>query len=126
MKTSGRHGSIKDSPTCSGISYLSLRVYLPLTVDTGNHDSDKDEDAECDDEPLHFSCHSHASDLFTHASAKDLLYNLGCNVFRGSSDNMLLGPTASARWRALSKPKVQQKLTIKIPGGQHPSMLKHS
>jgi hypothetical protein len=30
--TSSRYGSVDDASTASGLSYLALRVYLPLTV----------------------------------------------------------------------------------------------
>ncbi|KAH9947488.1 hypothetical protein B0H21DRAFT_676451, partial [Amylocystis lapponica] len=125
-KTSGRHGSVKSAVSCSGLSYLSLRVYLPLTTDGGASSAaaaaaaDIVDVSDGDDDPLseqRFSCRSQSSDIYTHASAQDLLYNLGTDALAGKPDSMLLSAFSASQWRALSKPKVQSvvKLTIKIP-----------
>ncbi|KAJ3003668.1 hypothetical protein NUW54_g5184 [Trametes sanguinea] len=112
---SRRHGSIDSATSAAGLSYLSLRVYLPLTLNTapsdGEEASSEDEHyAEADEAPL-FSCRYNSVDIFTHAFADHLLYNLGPNAMTGTPVQSRLKPFAVTRWLALSKAteKIAQK-----------------
>ncbi|KAJ6503931.1 hypothetical protein C8R45DRAFT_924266 [Mycena sanguinolenta] len=114
----GRYGSLQSSPTVSGLSFLSLRVYLPLT--TGGEDDDDDEDQESGDlvAPL-FSCyHKHAGiRLSTHAKIEQLLFNLGTNIFERVEDRIrhrTLKPHAAQCWISLTKPGVVSKEVKKV------------
>ena len=71
-----------------------------------------------------FSCHWWGKhNLFTHASAHYLLYNLEGTTFVGENQSTLLLDTCSAaHWLSFMDlkevKKVLAKLTIKIPGGR--------
>ncbi|KAI0628399.1 hypothetical protein C8Q77DRAFT_1148254 [Trametes polyzona] len=112
---SRRHGSVREATTVNGLSYFSLRVYLPLQL-SGSTTSlevrtrDRPEDMAV---PA-FSCRYRTVDLHTHAPASDLLYHLGPDATTGSRELIILKEYAAARWRALTMPKVQ-KLFIRIP-----------
>ncbi|KAL1941731.1 hypothetical protein VTO73DRAFT_6731 [Trametes versicolor] len=121
---SRRHGSIDSAAGLSGLSYMSLRVYLPLVVGTSpgvtastrglkdgegteELDSDADPDDSDDEEPTitHFSCLSKSVDIFTHGFAHELVYHLGPNVMQGTPQVCTLKPWAAARWAILRKLK---------------------
>ncbi|KAJ7196542.1 hypothetical protein GGX14DRAFT_375999 [Mycena pura] len=72
-----RHGSVPGATSVSGLSYLSLRVYLPLTSESDS-DSDADQDLGNAVAPL-FSCNYKGSEirLQTHAKVDHVLFNLG-------------------------------------------------
>lgn len=59
-----------------------------------------------------FSCRYNSCDLFTHAPADRLLYNLGPRAIDGPPDACTLKQFAVTRWNALSRVKVQ-KVTAK-------------
>ncbi|KAI0349019.1 hypothetical protein OH77DRAFT_1415677, partial [Trametes cingulata] len=123
-KANRRHGSVEMATGISGLSYLSLRVYLPLTVvlhlftSMTAYGPEDQEDVNHEDANLLFSCRSNSVDIHTHAPAEHLLYHLGTKASSssGQPDMLLLKPFAAARWHALTRRKVQQKLTIRIPG----------
>ncbi|KAI0676074.1 hypothetical protein C8Q78DRAFT_1075020 [Trametes maxima] len=127
-KANRRHGSLDIATSSSGLSYLSIRVYLPLTVDNhagneagsltpsfgGEDEAFSDSDTEADS--LAFSCRSGTVDIHTHALAADhLLYNLGCKAGSGPPNMLVLNPFAASRWLALTRKKVQERLVIRIP-----------
>ncbi|KAF8184987.1 hypothetical protein K438DRAFT_1597807 [Mycena galopus ATCC 62051] len=75
-----RYGSVSNSPSITGTSFLSMRIYLPLL--TGNEsDSDDEEDVETLVAPA-FSCHYKGTPirLHTHAKIDHLLSNLGPRI----------------------------------------------
>ncbi|KAJ7668271.1 hypothetical protein B0H14DRAFT_3693536 [Mycena olivaceomarginata] len=99
---SSRYGSIEDSPTASGLSYLSLCVYLPL----GNvNDLDDDLDADEIPAPL-FSCYDKSAHIYTHAKVEHLIFHLGPNILEASDRGGLyqtLTKHAALRWNMLTK-----------------------
>ncbi|EIM82315.1 uncharacterized protein STEHIDRAFT_114253 [Stereum hirsutum FP-91666 SS1] len=100
-KGSGRHCSVDTVDKASDLSYLSLRVYLPLSLSQGVYDDDSDsEDSE--DEPPEFSCHYRSFELHTHGKGSSLLYNLGPHIFKTLDADPLrsvLKPVVASRWR---------------------------
>ncbi|EIW56114.1 uncharacterized protein TRAVEDRAFT_50602 [Trametes versicolor FP-101664 SS1] len=125
-KSNRRHGSLDMASSTSGLSYLSLRVYLqhlPAELalhSTPNDDEDAelpsdDEDEDFENSIPPFSCRSGTVDIHTHAPADHLLYNLGTLASSGPPHLLTLKPFAVARWRALTQKKVQEKLIIRIP-----------
>ncbi|KAJ6579492.1 hypothetical protein DFH09DRAFT_1445551 [Mycena vulgaris] len=101
-----RYGSLPSSPSVSGLAFLSLRVYLPMTT---GHDSDDDDHEGTDDAaaPL-FSCYYNQTRirLHTHARIDHLLFNLGPGIFDGvdSGRHWTLKPHAASCWKSLTKP----------------------
>ena len=69
-----------------------------------------------------FSCRWGKHDLFTHAPAHHLLYNLGKNLFVGENRNsMSLDVRSATHWLSFTDSKVKKamaKITIKVPGGR--------
>ena len=71
-----------------------------------------------------FSCRwRDKHDVFTHASAHHLLYNLGKTAFVGENRNYLtLDTRSAAHWLSFTDTKkvrkVMAKLTIRVPGGR--------
>ncbi|KAJ7816595.1 hypothetical protein B0H14DRAFT_3743669 [Mycena olivaceomarginata] len=114
-----RYGSIQSTASISGVAYISLRVYLPLTS-TGD-DSD-DEDETGDTVAPMFSCHHRGSHirLHTHARADHLVFNLGPHIFEpvlGEAQHRTLMSHAASCWSALTKKgalSTELKLTIKL------------
>ncbi|OSC98921.1 hypothetical protein PYCCODRAFT_1396354 [Trametes coccinea BRFM310] len=125
-KTKNRHGSLDVAATVAGLSYLSLRVYLPLS--TANM-MDGDAPSDSSDEEYHdhdgagdatslappFSCRNCNVDIHTHAPADQLLYHLGLNAASGPRHSLIMKAFAASRWSALTRRKVQEKLVIRIP-----------
>ncbi|KAH9853326.1 hypothetical protein C2E23DRAFT_859281 [Lenzites betulinus] len=114
---SRRHGSIDSAAGLSCLSYLSLRVYLPMTVgrpsiqkqgspdhnsENSGHESDTSSESE-DDWTTYFSRCCGGSDLFTHGFAHELLYHLGPRMMEGPPTACSLKPWAAARWSILRK-----------------------
>ncbi|KAI0739984.1 hypothetical protein C8Q80DRAFT_1111610, partial [Daedaleopsis nitida] len=120
-KTGGRHGSLTEATTIAGLSYLSLRVYLPLKISGTQEHSDEEsasEDSEKEEngtDQTAFSCRVQSAYLHTHARGEDLVYHLGPNAATGKPGAMVLKDFEALRWRVLTKPKVQKTLTIRIP-----------
>ncbi|KAJ7746788.1 hypothetical protein DFH07DRAFT_1038081 [Mycena maculata] len=113
---------IEDSPTASGLAFLSLRVYLPLgmgTATSSESDSDDDRDAAEIDVPL-FSCNEKAAHLHTHAKIEHLIFHLGRNIFEREDRGVhrTLTAHAATRWNMLTKPgpasKEVKKVTLKL------------
>ncbi|KAE9383937.1 hypothetical protein BT96DRAFT_739387, partial [Gymnopus androsaceus JB14] len=74
-----RHGSVHEATELSGLSYLSLRVFLPLRLPAmKNSDSDSGSDDEDASYPQFLcqlaGCKFH---LHTHALVANMLYHLG-------------------------------------------------
>ncbi|KAJ7737961.1 hypothetical protein B0H16DRAFT_1762009 [Mycena metata] len=136
---SSRYGSVRNSISTSGLAYMSLRVYLPLTsvcpsslngtfnlhsaqgpAVTGDaSESEVEEDQVPETEAPLFSSRFRGVNLYTHAKIEHLLFNLGNDAFeRGfSGGHRALTPHAALKWMAFTKPKVQKevkKLTITI------------
>ncbi|KAF8200490.1 hypothetical protein K438DRAFT_2110609 [Mycena galopus ATCC 62051] len=118
----GRYGSLASSPSISGLSFLSLRVYLPLT--TGGEDEDDEDDQESADlvAPL-FSCYHRNSRirLSTHAKIDHVLFNLGPGIFERVETGVrhrTLKPHAVRCWMSLTKPGIVsnevKKVTLKV------------
>lgn len=143
--SNSRHGSVTSATTVAGLSYLSLRVYLPLvTVGFPFHlicnsltltskvteDSDSESEDDCDPTripgpaPL-FSCFSKDAHIHTHAQIDHLIFNLGRLIFvKGDDLHRALTPQAALRWSTLTKkPSVKKEvkkvsLKLMIPGGK--------
>ncbi|KAJ3851678.1 hypothetical protein EV368DRAFT_83283 [Lentinula lateritia] len=89
-----RHGSVATATDLSGLSYLSLRVFLPLglPIDDSSENSDEsgsdDEAASCPQ----FSCHTpgRSFHLHTHAPIANVLYHLGQDALSGPLNRMEL------------------------------------
>ncbi|KAI0739802.1 hypothetical protein C8Q80DRAFT_1079609, partial [Daedaleopsis nitida] len=96
-KSSGRHGSVETATSCTGLSHISLRVYLPLTVDEGER-SDSDDGNEAMLPAPNFSCRYGAGNLYTHAPARQLLYHLGPSALTGPPGNASLKAESASRW----------------------------
>ncbi|KAJ7269009.1 hypothetical protein C8J57DRAFT_1066950 [Mycena rebaudengoi] len=122
---SSRHGSVTETTTTSGLSYLSLRVYLELTSVCASFVS-ADAAEEDDDDTEHimappFSCYtgSKGAQIYTHAQIDHLLFNLGPNVFERAEPgtaHRVLKSHAASRWMALTRGVVVEELAkiIKI------------
>ncbi|KIM67533.1 hypothetical protein SCLCIDRAFT_107897, partial [Scleroderma citrinum Foug A] len=77
--SSGRHGSVAAAPSMSGLSYLSLQVYLPMqaiSLRSFIYDASDYGDTSRVVSPS-FTCWQHTFDLHTHAPINHLLFNLG-------------------------------------------------
>ncbi|KAJ7041877.1 hypothetical protein C8F04DRAFT_1390777 [Mycena alexandri] len=121
---SSRHGSVPSPSSVSGLSFMSLRVYLPLIA--GGEESDEDSDEEDSDDiaaPL-FSCHykNYAIRLHTHAKIDHLLFNLGPHIFEeveAGARHRTLKPHAALCWTSLTKrgevSKEVKKVTLRLP-----------
>ncbi|KAJ7490608.1 hypothetical protein FB451DRAFT_1023615, partial [Mycena latifolia] len=114
---SSRYGSIEDSTTVSGLSYMSLLVYLPLSTGVAESEADA-EDIEEIPTPL-FSCQDRQAHLHTHAKAEHLIFHLGRDIFeRSEGVHQTLLPHPAQRWNALTRPgkasKEVKKLTLKL------------
>lgn len=96
---------------------------LPNAQDVDDGESDDASDDGFASAPL-FSCRWRGKhDLFTHASAHHLLYNLGGTAFvRENRSSLSLDTRSAAHWLSFTDSKevkkVLAKLTIKIPGGR--------
>lgn len=107
-----RYGSVELASSAQGLSWLSLRVYLPLQLTL---ESDDDDDADADENPPDFTCtlRNNKYHLHTHAPADHLIYHLGRNALLG--DNQLrksLAPLAASHWKAVqcTKAVIKQHL----------------
>ncbi|KAJ7194862.1 hypothetical protein GGX14DRAFT_359779 [Mycena pura] len=116
---SSRYGSIEDSQTASGLSYLSLRVYLALgTGVTTNATAEVEDDDRPADEivaPL-FSSHERSAHIYTHARSEHLIFHLGRDIFRDSGDgeHRTLSKHAAVRWNTLTKPGPVERTVRKV------------
>ncbi|OSD06282.1 hypothetical protein PYCCODRAFT_1341735, partial [Trametes coccinea BRFM310] len=106
-KTNNRHGSLDVAATVTGLSYLSLRVYLPLSTanltdsDAPSDSTDKefnDNVADATSLAPPFSCRNRNVDIHTHAPADQLLYHLGLNAASGPHHSLALKAFAASRW----------------------------
>ncbi|KAJ7082107.1 hypothetical protein C8R44DRAFT_992225 [Mycena epipterygia] len=121
-----RYGSISSATSVSGLSFLSLRVYLPLVAGGNRSDSDSDEDQEAtggSTVPL-FSCNYKGRRicLSTHAKIDHLIFNLGPNIFEHANagiQHRKLKSRAAFCWTSLTTPgpvsTEVKTLTLKIP-----------
>jgi len=95
-----RYGSVESASTAQCLSWLSLRVYLPLQLVLGS-DDDEDEEENVPD----FTCtlRTNKYHLHTHAPADHLICHLGTrNALLG--DNLLrksLSQLAASHWKAV-------------------------
>ena len=139
--SSGRHGSVAAAPSTSGLSYLSLRVYLPMqTVSLRSVVSLYKQVLMCPSFPQSslkliydasdygdtsrvvsppFTCRQHTFDLHTHAPINHLVFNLGKRPFTTENDGMLmLSEEAARHWISLTSVRALQllpKLKIRLP-----------
>ncbi|KAJ7105213.1 hypothetical protein C8R44DRAFT_886711 [Mycena epipterygia] len=121
-----RYGSISSSTSVSGLSFLSLRVYLPLVAGGHRSDDDSDEDQETaggSAVPL-FSCNYNGRRicLSTQAKIDHLIFNLGPNIFEHADaevQHRKLKPRAAFCWTSLTTPgpvsSEVKTLAVKIP-----------
>ncbi|TFY52897.1 hypothetical protein EVG20_g10355 [Dentipellis fragilis] len=132
--SSSRYGSIESAETTSVLSFISVRAYLPVTMNRGKFTTgdDNDSDSDCESATAaaaaapSFSCHHEKEkvDLHSHVKAAHLVYNLGLNILAmDDRGEMRLVPRAEKRWLALTASKeaaniVRTGLTIWIPGGK--------
>ena len=83
--------------------------------DDGSEDSD---DGEVSAPPF-AARYKQKFNLYTYTPISHFVYHLGPTVFTGGNqDSMALSDVGAARWRALTMSVVQEKLTLKIPGGK--------
>ncbi|KDQ56779.1 hypothetical protein JAAARDRAFT_207846 [Jaapia argillacea MUCL 33604] len=125
--SSSRHGSILSASTMAGLSYLSVRVFVPLlshpTCGPNSDGQDSDDSGLSDDSATltpNFTCRHQGVDLHTHVFVQDVLYHLGTGALtpaNGQRGQMILSAVAASRWHSLTKPRVQ-RLIIRIPGGR--------
>ncbi|KAJ7601957.1 hypothetical protein DFH06DRAFT_1399828, partial [Mycena polygramma] len=116
---SSRYGSIEDSQTASGLSYLSLRVYLALG--TGGI-TDATAEVEDDDRPADkivaplFSCHDRSAQIYTHARTEHLIFHLGQDIFQdnGDGEHRKLSKHAAVRWNTLTKTGPVERAVRKV------------
>ncbi|KAJ4480786.1 hypothetical protein C8R41DRAFT_771229 [Lentinula lateritia] len=126
-----RHGSVATATDLSGLSYLSLRVFLPLglpIVSSIIHDdsSENSDESGSDDEAAscpQFSCHTpgRSFHLHTHAPIANVLYHLGQDALSGPLNRMELNERSRKRWTVFRKKETKKVLEevpvlkIKIP-----------
>ncbi|KAJ7696355.1 hypothetical protein B0H14DRAFT_2418493 [Mycena olivaceomarginata] len=114
-----RYGSVRNSTTTSGLAYISMRVYLCLTI---SDDEDERDPAEIDT-PM-FSCRDKTVQLYTHAKMDHLLFNLGSDAFEKGQNGpyRMLTAHAAVKWTTLTKTgpvaKEVKKLTLKLGKGK--------
>ena len=138
----GRHSSIPSSSNADELSYISLRVYLPLgeaskafdqpfslftnyTIlqTTGNISDDDDPEHILEVTPTFSRTRpGHRYELHTHLDASQIMYHLGRKPFdmTNSSPRLLqLDREAAKNWYSFARPVVQKQLPkIRIPGGK--------
>jgi hypothetical protein len=111
LGTSSRYGSVDDTCTASGLSYLALRVYLPLMVSLVRMWT------VC----LRVS-YPNSDSYFRTTAIKHLLYHLGPAAFVGDNcANLTLTAINAGLWLSLTQKAASEalkKLRIKIPGGK--------
>ncbi|KAJ6608847.1 hypothetical protein B0H10DRAFT_1763796, partial [Mycena sp. CBHHK59/15] len=76
-----RHSSVPNATSTSGLSYLSLKVYLPLIIGTQSESDDQDDHKPEEIRAPLFSCHERNARIHTHAKIEHLIFHLGPNVF---------------------------------------------
>ncbi|KAG6871916.1 hypothetical protein C0992_010163, partial [Termitomyces sp. T32_za158] len=107
---SSRYGSIDSSTSLEGLSWLSLRIYLPLTVDAVLTNSDEESDAGIDTTGTEFTCTVNGKKfhLHTHAPINNAILNLGLHALVDENVlRKLLTPLAASRWNALHCAKLK-------------------
>ncbi|KAJ3727641.1 hypothetical protein C8R42DRAFT_620753 [Lentinula raphanica] len=119
---SSRYGSVNKATEISGLSFLSLRVFLPLVTasddgDTSGSGSGSDTDEE--DAPIpHFSCLGSGRKRFhlhTHAPIADVLYHLGKDALSGPLDKMQLNERCAQKWSLFQKREIRAALKASAP-----------
>ncbi|KAH7917290.1 hypothetical protein BV22DRAFT_994252, partial [Leucogyrophana mollusca] len=81
-KGKNRHGSVRSATNVTGLSYLSLRVYLGLGSSmVACSSDDEDDDDGADSAVPAFSRQFKSFELHTHALAAQMLYHLGKKPF---------------------------------------------
>ena len=137
----GRHSSVSSSPNAAELSYVSLRVYLPLTEASKALDCPsycllialfwQTRNLSDDDDPEHASevtptfsrlRPGFRYELHTHLDASRIMYHLGRKPFdmTNSSHRLLqLDKEAAKNWYLFLRPVVRKQLPkIRIPGGK--------
>ena len=107
---------------CTSLILCCIMIFLTQFAGLDGDESDNASDDESASAPL-FSCRWRGKhDLYTHASAHHLLYNLGKNAFVGENKNNLsLNIRSAACWLSFTESKVQKvmtKMTIKVWGSK--------
>ncbi|KIY61999.1 hypothetical protein CYLTODRAFT_459371 [Cylindrobasidium torrendii FP15055 ss-10] len=105
---SGRYDSLRTTNSLSNLKYLSLRVYLPLSMDHGRESEDEDEDCDPSSAYPQFSYQYKKvyGYLHTHAYATNILYHLGQHGPWGACpENMHLSSDAQKPWISLTGSK---------------------
>ncbi|KAF5327526.1 hypothetical protein D9619_004409 [Psilocybe cf. subviscida] len=127
---SSRYGSIPRSSTLQGLSYLSLRVYQPLQIESSTDDMEDDADTDDDDCNPDFTCTPLQNSKFkyhlhTHAPVENVVYHLGSRALSGTYSKKKLEAMSASRWKTFTKPKTQAVIAkacplpkIRIPGGK--------
>ncbi|KAF8162010.1 hypothetical protein BJ912DRAFT_935670 [Pholiota molesta] len=122
-----RHGSVDNVLTVQGLSWISLRVFLPLELSVAANLCDDDDDNETGEAVPEFTCcvGSHKYHLHTHAPADHIVYHLGKNALRDTGDSSTrkaLSPRAASYWNAIQSTRSviaeTAPLKIRIPGGR--------
>ncbi|KAG6899051.1 hypothetical protein C0993_001350 [Termitomyces sp. T159_Od127] len=112
---SSRYGSVDSSTMLNGLSWLSLHVYLPLTVNMGSTNSDEESDADTTGPEFTCAINRKKFHLHTHAPVDNVIFNLGLHALVG--DDILqksLTPLATSRWNILQSAKLKPILA-KVP-----------
>ncbi|KAJ7147344.1 hypothetical protein C8R46DRAFT_1359850 [Mycena filopes] len=121
-----RYGSVSSPTSISNLSFLALRVYLPLTGNAEDSDGEDSDQEDPDDVavPL-FSCYfkNYQIRLHTHAHIDHLLFNLGPSIFEevaAGARHRTLRTHFGRCWTSLTKrhstvEKEVRKVTLKLP-----------
>ncbi|KAJ6623710.1 hypothetical protein B0H10DRAFT_1786047 [Mycena sp. CBHHK59/15] len=119
-EANSRHGSMPNATSTSGLSYLSLRVYLPLIIViflfNPFHVPVEPEETRA---PL-FSCHEQNSRIHTHTKIEHLVFHLGPNVFEKADKGVHRTLTSHVAFPWTTPPTLGsvsrevKKLTLKI------------
>ncbi|KAG2135860.1 hypothetical protein DEU56DRAFT_981042 [Suillus clintonianus] len=124
-KKRGSSGANSACRNVSTLSFLSLRVYLPLETAAAASNADdmlyEDEDVSPDAVPSFSRLPSrYQYETHTHAPASSILYHIGKGALKGTNSWALELSNANARhWITLTAPQVKQKLPrLKISGGR--------
>ncbi|KAF8161385.1 hypothetical protein B0H34DRAFT_796185 [Crassisporium funariophilum] len=120
-----RHGSVDNVLSVQGLSWISLRVFLPLELSVGANLCDDYDDNEIGEAVPEFTCciGSHKYHLHTHAPADHIVYHLGKNALTGdSSTRKALTVRSASYWNAIQSTRSviaeTAPLKIRIPGGR--------
>ncbi|KAH7903706.1 hypothetical protein BJ138DRAFT_1120118 [Hygrophoropsis aurantiaca] len=113
----GSYRSVESVTSIPTLSYLSLRVFLPVGMERSKDDKPTYEDDDSLDTEQDSSLFTglypqyHLTPASDILPASDVLHHLGKNVLTGSNPCALkLTGRAAVHWKALIRPAVKEKL----------------